>query len=85
MKYARILILYSSILTIFYAVTAKYSKYVPTNVKELTQVELAEIPQVMLTYREPFNRADYTNNDRFDYTYNITFETTITIFTTKRS
>ena len=58
-----------------YAVTAKYSKYVPANVKELTQAELAEIPQVMLTYREPFNRADYTNNDRFDYTYNITFET----------
>lgn len=58
-----------------YAVTAKYSKYVPANVKELTQAELAEIPQVMLNYQSTFNVADTLDADIPEYTYNVTFET----------
>lgn len=58
-----------------YAVTAKYSKYVPANVKELTQAELAEIPQVMINYQSNFNVSDTLNADMPEYTYNVTFET----------
>lgn len=58
-----------------YAVTAKYSKHVPPTVKELSQEELMDLPQVVITYNKSCNLhlGSLSSDDYFGY--NIAFAT----------
>ncbi len=58
-----------------YAVTAKYSKHIPPTVKELTQAELMEIPQVVIIYNQPINMHPGLLDSNSYAAYNVAFET----------